>query len=461
MKIILSSRRQHYLARLSVFLILVVLVAGIVGCGGTTPPSEAVEIQNWYDLDAIRDNLGENYILMNDMDDTTYGYDELVGKTVDSKGWEPIRGFTGTFDGNGYEIKDLFINRDNEDQVGLFGYIPEAKLKDITVLGANVTGRENVGIVVGESRGTMENCNSSGSVTGMNSIGGLAGYNGGYGLVSSNVRYCESTAIVCGEEWRTGGLVGYNAPGGYIDSSAFGGDVNGMYQVGGLVGLNNREVKNSEVNETVTVTGVSSVGGLVGWTTIFTVVENCGFYGYAYGGPYVGCDALLIEGSAVTSLSVDGYETGWYVGGVLGVNEGAVEGCTSEGSVCGDNYVGGLAGANNGTVENCSSDSEVTGIYNVGGLLGVNMGNMGNCISGGIVTGKDYVGGLVGYNAKEGTVDNSDSTADVEGTGTNIDNLVGWNEGVVSNVVPRQLITLDFAAFWPSSDYQASVGHKP
>jgi TRAP-type C4-dicarboxylate transport system substrate-binding protein len=436
MKTLPSSRKHHYLTRVGIFLIAVALVVGVIGCDGDGPDDgDVVKIQTWSDLDTIRNNLGGKYVLVNSLNSTTAGYEELVSDTAnEGKGWEPIRGFTGTFDGNGYEIKDLFINRDKEDQVGLFGYIPEANLKDITVLGADVTGRENVGIVVGESRGTMENCSSSGSVTGMNSIGGLAGYNGGYGLVSSNVRYCESTATVCGEEWRTGGLVGYNAPRGYIDSSVFGGNVTGVYQVGGLVGLNNREVKKSVVEVTVNVTGVSAVGGLVGWSTPLTVVEECCFYGHANGGPYVGCDVLLSEGSAVTSLSVDSYEIGWYVGGVVGVNEGTVKDCTSEGSVYGENYVGGLAGWNEAVV------SESRSI--------------------GSVTGKDYVGGLVGYNAKEGIVSNSDSATDVEGTGIHIGDLVGRNEGIIPGVESRTIIELDFLTFWPSVDFQAAIGHK-
>jgi len=433
MKTLPSSRKHHYLARVGIFLIAVALVVGVIGCDGDGPEDgDVVKIQTWSDLDAIRNNQGGKYVLVNSLNSTTAGYEELVSDTAnEGKGWEPIRGFTGTFDGNGYEIKDLFINRDKEDQVGLFGYIPEANLKDITVLGANVTGRENVGIVVGESRGTMENCSSSGSVTGMNSIGGLAGYNGGYGLVSSNVRYCESTATVCGEERRTGGIVGYNAPRGYIDSSVFGGNVIGVYQVGGLVGLNNREVKKSVVEVTVNVTGVSAVGGLVGWSTPLTVVEECCFYGHANGGPYVGCDVLLSEGSAVTSLSVDSYEIGWYVGGVVGVNEGTVKDCSAEATVEGYQYVGGLAGTNEGTVEDCGSDSKVTGDSNVGGLIGENQGTLDSCSCSGDVTGDSEIGRLVGYNT--GAVSNSDSTSWVTGTSDGGD-LVGRNEGVISGV---------------------------
>ena len=51
----------------------------------------AAEIRDWYDLDAIRDNLGGSYILMNDLDSTTAGYEELASPTANGgKGWEPI-----------------------------------------------------------------------------------------------------------------------------------------------------------------------------------------------------------------------------------------------------------------------------------------------------------------------------------------------------------------------------------
>jgi len=38
MKIVLSSRRHHYVARAGIFLIMVALIAGMVGCGEPAPP---------------------------------------------------------------------------------------------------------------------------------------------------------------------------------------------------------------------------------------------------------------------------------------------------------------------------------------------------------------------------------------------------------------------------------------
>ena len=112
--------------RIGSFLIAAALIAGMVGCdgGGYMPPSQNLEIQTWYDLNAVRDNLAGNHTLLNDLDSTTPGYAELASPTANQgKGWEPIGTetlrFGGSLDGQGYEIRDLFINRPDEDDVAL------------------------------------------------------------------------------------------------------------------------------------------------------------------------------------------------------------------------------------------------------------------------------------------------------------------------------------------------------
>jgi len=41
--------------------------------------SEPIEIYDWHDLDEVREDLDGDYILMNELDEDTDGYDELVG----------------------------------------------------------------------------------------------------------------------------------------------------------------------------------------------------------------------------------------------------------------------------------------------------------------------------------------------------------------------------------------------
>jgi hypothetical protein len=181
MKMILRSRRHHYVARLSIFLIAVDLIAGTVGSDGvsggdTFLPSQNLEIRDWYDLDDVRNNLTGSHTLINDLDATTAGYEELASPTANGgKGWETIGSlfvdpvhdyivdstdsFTGSLGGQGYEITDLFINRPDESGVGLFGSVGGwGVVENLGMMNVTVTGNSSVGSLVGGSTGTV--CNS-------------------------------------------------------------------------------------------------------------------------------------------------------------------------------------------------------------------------------------------------------------------------------------------------------------
>jgi hypothetical protein len=89
MKRIFNLKRDRLPVKACVFLITVALIAGMVGCDGDD--SQNLEIRTWYDLDAIGNNLSGSYILMNDLDSTTDGYEELASPTANGgKGWQPI-----------------------------------------------------------------------------------------------------------------------------------------------------------------------------------------------------------------------------------------------------------------------------------------------------------------------------------------------------------------------------------
>jgi len=79
-------------------------------------------IYDWKDLHEIRDDLEGYYILGNDLDEDTEYYDEYASEEAnEGKGWQPIGTFTGTFDGQNYTIRGLYINRPGTtEDVGLF-----------------------------------------------------------------------------------------------------------------------------------------------------------------------------------------------------------------------------------------------------------------------------------------------------------------------------------------------------
>jgi hypothetical protein len=123
-----------------------------------------LEIWDWNDLDDVRDNLGGSYIVMNDLNSTTAGYEDLASpRANEGKGWRPIGTyadqFTGSFYGQGYEIRDLFISRADESDVGLFGDVGSGGgvIKDIGVVNVTVTGDSSVGGLVGGNTGTVSN----------------------------------------------------------------------------------------------------------------------------------------------------------------------------------------------------------------------------------------------------------------------------------------------------------------
>ena len=240
-----GSRRRQYLARLSLFLITMALIIGMAGCDGDGYiPSQNLKIWDWYDLDAIRDNLGGSHVLMKDLNSTTLGYEELASPTAnEGKGWQPIgtydidSQFTGTFDGQGYEIRDLFINRPDENDTGLFGSISKGgSIENIGLVNVDVTGWWAVGGLVGVNWGTVSNSYVSSSVTGSFSVGGLAGLN--LGTVSNSY----ATGSVTGDD-NIGGLVGWNE--GNVRNSYSTGNVTGNASVGGLMGVNFGTVNNS------------------------------------------------------------------------------------------------------------------------------------------------------------------------------------------------------------------------
>ena len=337
MKMVLSCRRHHYLAGLTIFLVVVALAAGMVGCGGgggdesyaltvstttggvvavndviipgtalfaydagtvvslnATPDTGyrfinwtgnvstvadvnatsttitmngdysitanfALEIWDWYDLDAIRDDLSGYYLLMNNLDSTTAGYEELASGTANGgMGWDPIGSsddlFTGTFDGQGYEIRDVVINRPAGGRAGLFGAVREGVVKNLGVVNATVTGYGEVGGLVGWNEyGTVSNCYFAGSVIGNGNVGGLVGWNY-YG--TGNNSY--STGSVTGSSW-VGGLVGYNS--GPVSNSYSTSSVTGEDLVGGLVGLNDDGAVTNCFWDTETSGQPTSAGG--------------------------------------------------------------------------------------------------------------------------------------------------------------------------------------------------------
>ena len=176
-------------------------------------------------------------------------------------GWSPIGSdsnrFSSVFEGNGFMIAHLYINRSNASAVGLFSVVDIAdQIQNIRLSEVNVRGKGNVGGLVGTNYGIISNINATGTVHGVaDRVGGLVGENRGP-IISS---FANVTVQQQGSD-EAGGLVGYNVD--LIQESGASGRVEGGRYVGGLVGVDLGSIIHSYA--TGMVAGNSDTGGLVG-----------------------------------------------------------------------------------------------------------------------------------------------------------------------------------------------------
>jgi len=214
------------------------------------PPAGYIGIYDWQDLDNIRNDVTADYILMNDLDSTTSGYDNLASDSAnEGKGWAPIGipvdafnlegSFTGEFDGNNKTIADLEINRpDSEEKyTGLFGYIHEGTVKNLKLINFNIIGYSRVGSIAGISdNSSIINSNlSGGSIVGVTCVGGLVGQNFDQTTISNSYATISVSGNTEYSNNRIGGLVGFNEN-SFIEKSYSAGNVSGDSECGGLVG---------------------------------------------------------------------------------------------------------------------------------------------------------------------------------------------------------------------------------
>lgn len=313
-----------------------------VSYNGDGSSANPYEISTTDQLQCIEDQgLNFNYEVVSDIDasETSLWND---GDGFIPIGEESTEGtpFTGTFDGAGYEITDLTINRQDEDYIGMFAEVgTPGTVTGISVVDVNVIGNIAVGGIVGNNEGTVTKASASGSIisTGPDTpysssdVGGIAGQNSG------TVSKSSASGDVTGNS-SVGGLVGANNGGAVLKSSSSG-DVTGSGVVGGLVGVNFYPGTVSESSASGDIIGSDKIGGLVGR-------NGAG-------------DAATVKMSYATG-NVDA--AGDQVGGLVGFNDGGIlERTYAVGGVTGNGSVGGLVGDNQDTVEDSYWDIEDTG----------------------------------------------------------------------------------------------------
>lgn len=147
---------------------------------------------------------------------------EPGGYLGNEKGWLPIGvyadtegdfSFQGCYDGGGFKIDGLYIDRPNCDVQGLFGIIEGKSKHSLACLlnihiGSNsvIVGHSYLGGVVGNAGWALiRNCTNAGQINGTKNVGGIAG-----AAIRTEISDCSNTGCIIGvRDWDE--LVGRNA----------------------------------------------------------------------------------------------------------------------------------------------------------------------------------------------------------------------------------------------------------
>ena len=392
------------------------------------------------------------YELMNDLDFTdtsATGYDANWNPAVQKKkpesersaGWTPVGGysrpFTGTFEGNDNEIKNLYVNTKSLSRGvgygGLFGRVHRGEIRNLHLTGEDTYVRGiQVGVLAGLGEGTtLTNCSAAGKVVA--TVAGATSYAGGLvGTVDgtadaddeskgvkSTLTNCYATADVSASglgRVYVGGLVGYCGGWKEADGTIKYSVLEGCYATGSVRGSGLLEVW---------------AGGLVGNMRRTKVRKTNKNKSYATG------RVEVVSGSTVDAADHN------YVGGLVGAAlDSEVSGSYASGSVTASGvvyavYAGGLVGGagfrfsadlvEGVPVMDCYATGvvDVSGSYgfaDVGGLVGsAEGGDITNCYATGAVSvdirsGDAYAGGLAGF-VRGKVIRNSYAVGSVTATG--------------------------------------------
>lgn len=365
---------------------------------------------------------------------------------------------------------------------GMIGLNCASTLPSATVAVSRVAGQQLVGGVIGVNLpvggftvadgGAFITNVASGRVEADAVAGGIIGYNR---LLADKPAGVTLTALLPTIDQNTGVLtdsIDAETAGGEVTLANFQNMLNlqADIYVGGIVGANDAKTKltiqnatNGATQNALSVGGLNPsnngafkggvslnaladgrydfdtprgalAGGIIGYATPNTKLENCTNYGTVAhkcaAGGFAGWNEGTITGGSMAA-SLGNRETGYtYLGGVAGVNGGLIQSAypAKDCAVRGDSCVGGIAGVNLGSdaaastrkgLIICTGNNNSTGAVEAnryaGGVAGTNVGNIS--LSGKLqssVTATDYAGGVAGinttYKAYKGSIYSAENT---------------------------------------------------
>ena len=330
-------------------------------------------------------------------DTNSYISKQINEGLITGNGWEPINGlgigFNGVFEGNNYVINNLYINREETNNIGLFGSVIGGNIKNLQLINGVVKGKNYVGMLIGSATDNTQIKN-----------------------IKINNSVLETKNKISGNDY-VGGLVGSIFNNCIIDSVGINVTIEGLGSATstsfGLItgqALSNSSIINSNVIGEIITSGIR-VGGVVGSLINNSTVSNVGVSAIIKANKYVGGVVGWVDGSTISNS---------YFIGNQGLNNNII---------ADSGYVGGVGGVtqNASRINNVySRGAKIMGLTRVGGLVASLTGNstlINGYATDGILWG-DYVGGVIGR-INGGNVQNTYSNLIIKGTEPNIGGLIG------------------------------------
>ena len=399
-------------------------------------------------------------------------------------GWLPIPGlFKGNFNGDGYAISGLYINRPTTNNVGFMEHLRDNGIVRNLTISGTIIGQDTVGGITGYAwDGNISNCNINMNITGRNQVGGFCGDS----YPALNITSCSFNGNIIANSY-VGGIIGnfrsWSGHGSLSLCSAQGSITATSSYVGGMIGKANdkgfsnmsitnmtfncgAEVDNiggfigylyggslTNIHTEVTIQARNGIGGIAGYVNPGAAFLNCSFEGELSGTGNIGGLIGNGNGTIITS-TVKGELTASSgdIGGLAGHFEnGIIQDCSVNGSVLtinssGANNVGGFVGSGYELgFTRCHSRINLIGLARVGGLCGnlYPARDIIQCSYVGNLTGTSNVGGLTGhYDCWDGwnTISESYALGIITATSDNVGGLTGHLKGGITNSYSRMTV---------------------
>lgn len=310
---------------------------------------------------AIHDNPQLNYILTSDIE-LTYPWKSVCD--------DEEFGFSGTFNGNGYEIKGLKQEySENRQYYGFVGVLDGGVLRNVKITDAEISGGRYTGGICAINKGIITGAYFDGKISvhdasSVVSAGAIAALN--YNTIENSGARAEIKAFA--NSCEVGGIAAHNE-----------GMISDVYMTGTIATTGMKVISNC------------MLGGIVGYNgggaiyNAFSSLSAATLSDIVYAGGVCGMldTGEIYKGSSIFNTHIydaDGSDTKAYIGGISGIsNGGSISNCLTSGKIEGTHdrsYVGGVSGYNvSALVQNTYSTASIvqSGKKSVsGGVVGYN-----------------------------------------------------------------------------------------